>query len=275
MNKKKKRAAIISFLVGWTLSLVILVPFMVIVLNSFKTKRDSVLMLLGWPRDGWILDNYRDVLGGGDIIRSFFNSIIISSGCVILCMLITAMAAFVIKRRRTWFHSSVFFLFFAGLIAPMNYITTLQLLKLLGLNGSYMGIILVYTAMGIPFAMFLYYNFMSNIPQEIDEACIIDGGNTMQLFFRVVFPLLKPITITGATLTFISSWNDFISPLYLLNSSQKRGMILMVYNYWGFLNQEWGKICAVIVLSLLPILALYIAMQRYIVAGMTSGAIKG
>ena len=87
--------------------------------------------------------------------------------------------------------------------------------------------------------------------------------------------LLKPITITGATLTFISSWNDFISPLYLLNSSQKRGMILMVYNYWGFLNQEWGKICAVIVLSLLPILALYIAMQRYIVAGMTSGAIKG
>lgn len=275
MAKKRKCAAVISFVVGWVLSLVVIVPFAVILVNSFKTKRDSAMMELGWPRDGWILDNYREVMAGGDILRSFFNSLIISSGCVILCITLTAMAAFVIKRRHTRFHSFVFYLFFAGLIAPMNYITTLQMLKFLGISGTFLGVILVYVAMGIPFAMFLFYNFMSNIPPEIDEACIIDGGNTVQLFFRIVFPLLKPITITAATLTFISSWNDFISPLYLLNSSKKWGMILMVYNYWGFLSQDWGKICAVIVLTLIPILILYIAMQRYIIAGMTSGAVKG
>ena len=275
MVHKRKRSALISAVIGWVLSLVVLVPFAVILANSFKTTRDSSMMNLQWPRDGWVLSNYAEVLEGGQIVRSFFNSLLISTGCVVLCIAFTSMAAFVIKRRRTRFHSFVFYLYFAGLIAPMNYITTLQILKFFHLNGGFLGVILTYAAMGIPFATFLFYNFMSNIPQEIDEAVIIDGGNTSQLFFKVIFPLLRPISITAATLTFISSWNDFISPLYLLNSSSKWGMILMVYNYWGFLNQEWGKICAVIVLTLVPILILYIAMQKYIIAGMTSGAVKG
>lgn len=271
-DRWRARACIIF---GWALSLIVLIPFAVIVVNSFKTTRDAAMMSLAWPRDGWTADNYRVVLEGGQILRSFLNSLIISTGCIVLCTVFTAMAAFIIKRRRTRFHSFVFYLFFAGLIAPMNYITTMQILKFFGLNGGFLGVILTYAAMGIPFASFLFYNFMSNIPQEIDEAVVIDGGNTSQLFFRVIFPLLRPISITAATLTFISAWNDFISPLYLLNSSSKWGMILMVYNYWGFLNQEWGKICAVIVLTLLPILILYIAMQKYIIAGMTSGAVKG
>ena len=200
---------------------------------------------------------------------------LLSCMCVLICITISAMAAFVIHRRKTMLHTAVFYLFFAGLIAPMNYITTLQILKRVHLSGTYTGIIIVYAAMGIPFAAFLFYNFMSNIPVELDEASVIDGAGTGRLFFQVIFPLLRPITITASTLTFISSWNDFITPLYILNSSKKWGMILTVYNYWGFLSQDWGKICAVIVLTLMPILILYICMQKYIIAGMASGAVKG
>ncbi len=275
MAQKRKRNAILSAVIGWILSLIILVPFAVIVVNSFKTTRDSAMMNLEWPRDGWVLSNYAEVLNGRQIVRSFFNSLLIASGCVLVCVVVTAMAMFVIKRRKSKLHRVIFYMFFAGLIAPVNYITALQVLKALHLNGTYLGTILTYAALGIPFAAFMYYNFIGTIPTEIDEAAIIDGTNISQLFFQVIFPLLKPVTVTVATLTFISAWNDFVSPLYLLNSSSKWTMVLMVYNYWGVMQQEWGKICAVIVLTLIPILIVYIAMQKHIIAGMTSGAVKG
>ena len=275
MLYQRRRNACILIIAGWSLSLVVLVPFALIVANSFKTKRDAAAMNLSVPRDGWTVGNYSAVMEGGQVVQSFFNSFLIAAGCVIICVIVTAMAMFVIKRRKTKFHSTIFYLFFAGLIAPVNYITTLRVLKIFGINGTFAGTILTYTAMGIPFAAFMYYNFMSTIPCDIDEAAIIDGAGTSSLFFWVIFPLLRPVTITVATLTFISAWNDFISPLYLLNSSSKWTMVLMVYNYWGLFKQDWGKICAVIVLTLIPILILYIAMQKYIVTGMTSGALKG
>lgn len=277
MTKKQKRILnqAISTVLGWLFSLVVLIPFAVIVINSFKNQRDSASMSLSLPKEGWFFSNYQVVIEEGNMLRAFFNSTLIAGMCVIFCIMVSSMAAFVLNRRKTKFHSCVFYLFFAGLIAPVNYITTLQILKFFHLSGTYFGIIIVNVALGIPFATFLISNFMANIPQELDEASIIDGAGTGKLFFLVVFPLLKPITITAATLTFISCWNDFMTPLYILNSSKKWGMILTVYNYWGFLSQDWGKICAVIVLTLFPILILYVCMQKYIIAGMTSGAVKG
>ncbi len=277
MTRKQKSILnkTVSVVIGWGFSLIVLIPFAVILINSFKNQRESASMALSLPKEGWFFSNYRTVVEEGNMLRAFFNSFFIAAMVVIFCIMFSAMAAFVIHRRKNSFHSFVFYLFFAGLIAPVNYITTLQILKLFHLSGTYAGIIIVNVALGIPFASFLIYNFMANIPTELDEASIIDGAGTVRLFFFVIFPLLKPITITATTLTFISCWNDFMTPLYILNSSEKWGMILAVYNYWGFLSQDWGKICAVIILTLLPILILYICMQKYIIAGMTSGAVKG
>lgn len=277
MTKRQKRIMnqSISAVLGWLFSLIVLIPFAVILINSFKNQRESASMSLSFPKEGWMFSNYQTVIQEGNMLRAFFNSTLIAGGCVLFCIIFSSMAAFVMHRRKTKFHSCVFYLFFAGLIAPVNYITTLQILKFFHLSGTYAGIIIVNVALGIPFATFLIYNFMANIPIELDEASIIDGAGTGKLFFFVIFPLLKPITITATTLTFISCWNDFMTPLYTLNSSRKWGMILAVYNYWGFLSQDWGKICAVIVLTLCPILILYIFMQKYIIAGMTSGAVKG
>jgi raffinose/stachyose/melibiose transport system permease protein len=163
---------------------------------------------------------------------------------------------------------------FLGLIAPINYITTIKVFQVLHIMNTYTGIILLYIALGIPFAVFAYYGYMSSIPRELDEAAVIDGCNSWQLYSAIIFPLLKPVTITVLVLNFMGAWNDFISPLYLLNRQSTWPMVMSVYNFFGMHFNEWNMISAVILLSILPLMVLYIFGQRYIVSGMTSGAIK-
>jgi len=155
------------------------------------------------------------------------------------------------------------------------HIPLLNVMKFLGLVNTYRGMILLNAALAIPFAMFLFHGFIVTVPREIDEAGVIDGCGPLSLYFSIVFPLLKPVTITAGVLTFISSWNDFITPLYVLNDSKKWGMIISVYNFWGLYTSDWNLICAVIVLTLLPIMVVYIFAQKYIIAGMTAGSVKG
>lgn len=274
MLKAKYIKTIFGGALGWLFSLIVIVPFLVVVINSLKTEAEANLMGLSIP-DSIQLQNYIEVISKGNMVRSFFNSLLISTFCVLIGILVSAMAAFIISRNKSKFNRICYYLFFIGLIAPVNYITTIKTLKLLHINNSYTGVILFNSALAIPFAVFLFTGFISTVPKEIDESGTIDGCNSMNLFFRIVFPLLKPVTITASILTFISSWNDFMTPLYLLNQSQKWTMILSVYNFWGFYTAQWNLICSVIVLTLLPILIIYIFAQKYIIAGMTAGSVKG
>jgi raffinose/stachyose/melibiose transport system permease protein len=271
---KKKAGLFFRVALCWAGSLVVLIPFWIVLVNSLKTKGQADAMNYHLPLDPQFI-NYLNVIKQGNMLRAFFNSLLIAAGCTIIGIIISAMAAFVIYRNRKMIHKICFYLFFLGLIAPINYVTTIRAMRFLGIINTYQGIILLYSAMAIPFAFFLFYNFMATIPREIDEAAIVDGVKTRHLFFVIIFPLLRPVAVTGSVLTFISAWNDFISPLYVLNRSSRWGMIISVYNFWGTYIHQWNLICAVIVLSLLPILALYIVSQKYIIAGMTSGAIKG
>jgi len=219
--------------------------------------------------------NYLEVVRTGHLVRAFFNSLLISSTSVAICIVVTSMASFILSRNRSRANRLIYNYFFLGLIAPLNYVTTIHVLKALHIQNTYAGIILVYATLGIPFAMFVYYSFVNSIPREIDEAAIIDGCGPARLFFRVIFPLLKPVTITALVLNFLGAWNDFVSPLYLLNRSDKLGMVNSIYNFFGMHQNEWNLIFANIILSILPILALYLFGQRYIVSGMTTGAVKG
>ena len=122
--------------------------------------------------------------------------------------------------------------------------------------------------------MFLYYGFFDNIPRELDEAAVIDGCTPFQLFFKVIFPLLKPATITGIVLNFLGAWNDFVTPLYLLSDNKKLGMTNSIYNFFGEHFNDWNMVFADIILTIAPILIIYICGQKYIVSG-TAGAVKG
>ena len=121
----------------------------------------------------------------------------------------------------------------------------------------------------------MYYSFIKNIPKTLDEAALLDGANGFTLFFRIILPNLKPVTITVIVINFMYAWNDFLTPLYMLNNSNKWGMVQAVYNYYGFYQTDWSYICAVIMLTLIPVIVVYIFGQKYIISGMTAGAVKG
>ena len=162
-----------------------------------------------------------------------------------------------------------------GMFIPVNYVTLTKIMQVTSLNNTWYGIVLLYTAMQIPFSVFLIFGFVSKIPSELDEAAILDGCTPIQLFIRIVFPMLKSAVITAGVLCFLNTWNEFIMPLYFLHSSEKWPMTLAIYNFFGQYEMSWNLICADVILTCLPVVILYVACQKYIVGGQTEGAVKG
>ncbi len=270
---RRNRNLLLLMGLAWLLAVPILVPLLIVLFASLKTEAEAATMSLTLPTSiQW--SNYAEAIERGGLVRAFLNSLLLASVSATVCVLVSSMAAFVLARNPTRFNNVVLDYIFLGLIAPLNYITTIKVFQVLGIMNSYQGVILLYIALGIPFAVFAFYGYMHSIPRELDEAAVIDGSGPWQLFSRVIFPLLKPVSITVLVLNFMGAWNDFISPLYLLNRQSTWPMVMSVYNFFGMHFNEWNMISAVILLSTLPILILYLLGQRYIVSGLTSGAVK-
>lgn len=270
---EKKLKMLLLFVVVALLSCIILLPIYFIVINSLKTVEESRFLDFSFPAV-YQWGNYAEVIEKGNLIRAFFNSLFMAGVSSAIAVLVSSMAAYACSRRRTKAHNAFYMYFFMGLIAPVNYVTTIFTLKYLHIQNTYTGIILAFACYGIPFLVFLYYGFFESIPKELDEAAVIDGCGPYGLFFKVVFPLLKPATITGVVLNFLGAWNDFVTPLYLLSDSKKMGMTNSIYRFFGEHFNDWHMIFADIVLTVLPILVIYLAGQKYIVSG-TAGAVKG
>jgi raffinose/stachyose/melibiose transport system permease protein len=219
--------------------------------------------------------NYWKVIEQAKMFRSFVNSFILAFFPTVICIIVSAMAAFVISRNRDGWNNIFYKFFFLGLIAPVNYVTTVGVLNALKLLNTYMGAILLITATGVPFAIFLFCGFISSVPKEMDEAGIIDGCGLNRLFLNIILPILKPVTITVFVLNFLGAWNDFMTPLYILNQSSQWGMVLAIYNFYGQYSMDWNLVCAAIILTISPILIIYVLGQKYIISGMTAGAVKG
>lgn len=273
-GRSSKNLKILKEIFVWVLSLAIILPFVLILINSFKTSAEADLMNLNLPASfKW--ENYITVAKSSNMLRAFFNSLLIASIPVAISTISTAMAAFAFSRRRSRFNNVLYSYILLGLILPLNMVPVIRVLKLFKIMGSYQGIILLYSALLIPLAAFLYYGFIASVPKSLDEAALIDGCGSVGLFFKIVLPLLKPVTITVVVVNFMNAWNDFILPLYILNDSKKWGMILTVYGYYGTYISQWNLVCTVIVLTLAPVLAVYVIGQKYIISGMTAGAVKG
>ena len=165
-------------------------------------------------------------------------------------------------------------LFILGLIVPVAYIPTYLVLDRLHLLDTYLGIILIFTTYGLPQSVFLYVQFAKTIPRELDEAAILDGCSTMQLFSRVIFPLLKPTTATVFVLSFVGAWNDVMIPMFFVNGN-KWALPLTVYNFYGGYMKSWNLVFADIMLTIAPLIVVYLVAQKQIVSGMTAGAVKG
>ncbi|MDR0582802.1 MAG: carbohydrate ABC transporter permease, partial [Treponema sp.] len=221
----RKKTVILKTALLFVLSLAVLVPLAILILNSFKTWEEALVMSLGLPK-AFHFENYALVVRRGGIVRAFFNSLLISSTSAVISVTVSAMGTFVLRRRRIFLFNMIYTYVFIGLMVPINYVSTLLLFKTIGLLNTYAGIILLNAALGVPFAVFLYYGFVDSIPRELDEAALIDGAGPLQLFFTVIFPLLKPATMTAGVLNFIGAWNDFVTPLYMLSKRSMWPMVL-------------------------------------------------
>lgn len=273
----KKRRRILNFVLGlilWCFSLLIIIPLLMIVLNSVKDVPESAVMSLKLPTK-FHFENFLVVLKDDKLLRAFMNSTLLCVGSCTITVFTSALASFVLVRDRSKSNRFLYVLFLLGLVAPINYIATVKVLQVLHIINTYLGAILLYTAEYIPFTVFIYYGFIGSIPRNLDEAAMIDGSEGIKLFFQIIFPLLKPVTMTAVVINVLNCWNDFIVPLYFLNSSEKWGVIMRMYNYFGQFVSSWNLVCAVMIVAMLPIVILYVVGQKYLISGMTAGALKG
>ena len=275
MKIKRTILTIIRNLIAWIFSAICLIPLLLILFNSMKDKKAAAKMdlrLPAWPIQ-W--SNFITVIEKGKLATSFLNSLTYSAGAVILCVLFAALAAYVLSRNQSKLNRFLYMFLVLGITLPINYVALTKVLQFLHLNNTAGGIILLYTAMQLPFMTFLIHGFVAKVPMELDEAAVIDGCGPVQLFFLIVFPMLKPAIATASILTFLNTWNEFVSPLYFLNRSEQWPMTLSVYNFFGMYFKDWNLVCADILLTSLPVLIVYLIGQKYIVSGMTAGAVKG
>ena len=273
-TKKQKRMLLVREVVFWLLSLIIIVPFLIVVFNAFKTKPEALNMELSIPT-ALHFENFAKVWEDADILNSLKNSLILSVTSVTITVIASSMCAYVISRYRTRLNRFIYVYFAMGLMVPVSMVTIVKVLRTIHLYNTLPGTIMVFVALIMPLSVFLYYGFISGIPKELDEAAVIDGAKAVHIFLQVIFPLLKPATVTVIMINFLNVWNDFQIPLYTLADPDKAVIVQKVYNFYGTYTASWNLVSVTILYAILPILVVYLFGQKYIISGMVAGSVKG
>jgi raffinose/stachyose/melibiose transport system permease protein len=258
-------------------AVVFIVPFIFMFLTAAKDSSEAEALTFSWPTSWPVVDNFKEVFSANDnqLITAFRNSIVLTVVSVTILVILCAMAGFVLQRRPGKVGSSVGLLVLTGLIIPPAVVPTIWVLQELHLFKTMTGLILVEVAFNMPFCILLFRAFVSAIPRELDEAAILDGCSGFSLFWRVVFPLLRPVTITVILTTSVAIFNDFVNPLYFLPGEENATVQLTLYNFLSQYTSQYNLLFMNIVLITIPPLILFIFFNRKIVSGMTAGAIKG
>ena len=256
---------------------VFLVPFAFIVLAAVKDAQQASRLQFSWPTSFQLVSNFKQVVQARDyiLVIAFINSTILTVVSVAALVILGSMVAFVLQRRVTRWTPFVNFLVLSGLIIPPAVVPTIWVLQGLHLFPTLPGLILVEVAFGLSFSILLLRAFISTIPRELDEAAIIDGASPLRLFFRVILPLLRPVVVTVVVVQSVAIFNDFTNPLYFLPGDQNATVQLTLFNFQSQYNTSYNLLFMDILLITIPPLVMYLFFNRQIVAGMTSGAVKG
>lgn len=267
------RAAVLNVSAGGA-SLIALVPFYLVFVNALKTQPEASSMGVELPvSPQWA--NFGTAIDQGKLVTAFLNSLLYSFGGTVLAVLASALAAYVLARHRTRRHQIIYLLLIMGIAIPTNFVTLMKVMQVTHLIDSQIGMILLYAATQIPFSVFLIYAFVDSLPRELDEAALIDGCSPVRTFYSVVLPILTPVLVTCGILSILNIWNEFLMPLYFLNSTSGWPMTLAVYQFFGQFQSDWSLVSADIVLTILPVILIYIVAQRWILSGVAAGAVKG
>jgi raffinose/stachyose/melibiose transport system permease protein len=257
--------------------IVFVVPFLFIALTAVKDRAEAAQLDFSWPSSWHLWENLKEVVTTRDnlLVRAMRNSFVVTVVSVTMLVVFCAMAGFVLERRRDRLSKLVSAAVLAGLIIPPAVVPTIYVLQEIHLFNTLWGLVLVEVAYIAPFSIILFRAFVATIPRQLDEAAMIDGCTGLSLFFRVVFPLLRPVTITVILTASVAIYNDFVNPLYFLPGSDNATVQLTLFNFQSQFNTMWNLLFMDVLLITVPALILFIIFNRKIVAGLTTGAVKG
>lgn len=277
MKKKKTKYIIFGDVFGVLAAvLIFLVPFYFMLVNSLKSKQEAAILSISWPEE-MHFENYMEVISYNNyqFLRAFKNSILLTLFTVAGLLIVGGMAGYVIQRRNDRRMKTVQWVLMLGLMIPPAVLPTINLLQKLGIYKTMFGMVMVEIALQIPFTVMLYRGYMASIPRELEEAARIDGCNPLQVFIRIIQPLLKPISATVIILTGVTTFNDFTNPLYFLPGAENTTVQMTLYNYKGQFASSFNLLFADIILITVPMLVLFIFFNKKIVDGMVAGSVKG
>lgn len=275
--KKQKRITLLGDILGCIFAILIFAtPFLFMLVNALKDRRGANLLSLSLPTE-WMWENFKQVFEANNyqILTAFKNSFILTVGSLILLIVVGSMAGYVLQRRNDKTTKTVSTLVMTGLMIPPAILPTIWIMQGLHIYKTMTGMILVETALQIPFTIMLYRGFMNTIPVELEEAGYIDGCTRGKLFAQIVFPLLKPVTSTIIILNAVTIFNDFTNPLYFLPGNENVTVQLTLYNFMGRYSSSYNLLFADVLIITIPMLILFLIFNQKIVDGMVAGAVKG
>jgi len=275
--RRKRSSYIVSALAILFAGVIFVVPFIFIVLTAIKDRQEASLLQFSLPTTIHFWENLVAVFSARDfiLVRAFANSTILTVGSVAIMVILGAMVGFVLQRRKSRINGLANFLVLAGLIIPPAVVPTIWVMNALGIFKTLPGLILVEATFGLSFTILLIRAFMASVPRELDEAAIIDGAGPIRLFFSVILPLLRPILVTVIIVQCVAVFNNFTYPLYFLPGDENATVQLTLFNFQSDYETSYNLLFMDILLITIPPLIAFIFFSRQIVAGMTSGAVKG
>ena len=273
-KKQRSTGKKLVFALGLFLSLTYVAPFILVFINSFKMKYSIIANPLSLP-EAFSLDNFRQAMQKMNFFRSLTNSILITTVSVVSLIIVSSMLAYYLARTKTKTTKSIFLILVASMIVPFQalmipFMSTFA--KFVSLNNR-LALVFFYLGFGVALSTFLYHGFISKIPTEIDEAAAMDGANDFTIFWRIVFPMLRPITATVAIVNALWIWNDFLLPRLVL-TPETQTLPLSTYLFYGQYSTEYGQAMAGLLLAVLPIIVFYLVLQRQFISGISTGAVK-
>ena len=277
MTRTRRRGLIVGIAAILVTAVIFLIPFAFILSIALKPGPEAAELDFTWPQQFAFFENLVAVFEARDwmLVTAFFNSTVITVVSVTFLVIFAAMVGWILQRRQSRLTGLINVLVLAGLIVPPAVVPTIWVLQGLGLFKTIPGLIFIEIAFGLSFCILIFRAFIATIPRELDEAALIDGAGPVRLFFQIVLPLLRSVIVTAVVVQAVFVFNDFVNPLYFLPGAQNATVQLTLYTFQGQFATQWNLLFMNILVITIPMLLLYIFFNRQIVAGLTSGAIKG
>lgn len=243
-------------------------------INSFKTKTDLINNTLGFPKT-FTLENYRIILLEDNFIRYFFNSIILSVSSLTSLLFVASLCAYGLSRYKFKGQNILRIYFLLGMMFPiqLGILPIFIMIRSMHLTNTFLGMVLIYTA-NMSLAVFIFSNFFRTLPNALYESALIEGAGEFTIFSRIMVPISKPVFATVGILNFVTIWNDFYMPLVFLTKKNIKTLPLGIYSYMNNFLANWHLVFAAVTLALIPVMIIFFAFSRFLISGLTAGAVK-